>query len=161
MSVNTERALDLSLVLIRRFEGLRLRPYLCSAGVPTIGYGSTYYLDGSRVRLTDPPISKELAEELLKKTVLSTYFPATISLCPTLETEGQLAAITSFTYNLGVNALKTSTLRKKILAKEWKAAKKELLKWNKAGGQESRGLTIRRKAEAEIFLPSQSSEQNS
>lgn len=153
MNVNVEKALETSLVLIRRFEGLRLKPYLCSAGVPTIGYGSTYYLDGSRVHLTDPSISKEMAEELLRKTVLNTYFPAVLSLCPTLETEGQLASITSFAYNLGVNALKTSTLRKKILSKEWGAAKKELLKWTKAGGRELNGLVIRRKAESEIFLP--------
>ena len=52
--------------LIKHFEGLRLTPYLCSAGVPTIGYGSTFYEDGRKVSLQDPPITKERAEELLQ-----------------------------------------------------------------------------------------------
>ena len=48
--------------LCRRFEGLYLRPYLCPAGVPTIGYGSTVYENGMAVQLTDPPITRERAE---------------------------------------------------------------------------------------------------
>ena len=49
--------------LIKHFEGFRSVPYLCSAGVPTIGYGSTYYANGTRVKLSDSPISEDWAEE--------------------------------------------------------------------------------------------------
>jgi len=72
--VDFDRALDLGLGLIRQFEGLILHPYLCSAGVPTIGYGSTYYQDGSRVSLADTPIDKATAEYLLKLTVRKPIF---------------------------------------------------------------------------------------
>jgi lysozyme len=44
--------------LICMFEGFSAKPYLCSAKVPTIGYGSTYYLNGRRVTLLDKPITE-------------------------------------------------------------------------------------------------------
>ncbi len=54
--------------LIKSFEGLRLNAYLCSANVPTIGYGSTYYANDQKVKMGDK-ITKEQAEILLRKTV--------------------------------------------------------------------------------------------
>ena len=48
-------------LLIAQFEGLRLKPYLCSAGVPTIGYGSTFYPSGRKVTMQDKPITQETA----------------------------------------------------------------------------------------------------
>ena len=55
-----DAAVQIASVLCRRFEGLFLRPYLCPAGVPTIGYGATYYRDGRRVKLSDPAITRAL-----------------------------------------------------------------------------------------------------
>lgn len=146
------KALELGSALIKQFEGLVLKPYLCSAGVPTIGYGSTFYSDGRRVSLNDPPISKETAEYLLKFTINRTYLPAVVQLCPTLETEEQIAAILSWVYNLGVGALKSSTLRKRILQKDWDSVPTEILKWNRAAGKENRGLTRRRQSEVKVFV---------
>jgi lysozyme len=143
--------LNIGLPLIKRFEGLRLKPYLCSAGVPTIGYGSTYYINDLKVSLSDKEITKEVAEELLRYTVIKTYLPAVLSLCPTLDSPQKFAAILSWTYNLGVGALKSSTMRKKILQKDWTSTIVELKKWNKAAGKELAGLTIRRSAEAAVF----------
>ena len=57
--------------LITKWEGLRLKPDLCSANVPTIGYGSTFYENGKRVKITDDPITKERAEQLFKRTLIS------------------------------------------------------------------------------------------
>ena len=54
---------------IKRFEGLRLKPYLCSSGKPTIGYGSTFYPNGRRVTLLDIPITEGQAENLLADTI--------------------------------------------------------------------------------------------
>jgi len=144
--------LYLALPLIRDFEGLRLKPYLCSAGVPTIGYGSTFYETGVRVRMNDPEISQDYATALLLGSVRATYLPAVLSACEGLETEGQAAAVLSWTYNLGVGNLKASTMRKKINAQDWVGAAKEMLKWNKAAGKVNRGLTRRRGAEVKIFL---------
>ena len=139
--------------LIKHFEGLRLTPYLCSAGVPTIGYGSTFYEDGRKVSLQDPPITKEHAENLLQFTLDRIFIPAVLRSCPVLlPHEKKLGAITSFVYNLGAGRLQSSTLRRKINAEEWDAASNELLKWNKGGGKVLKGLDLRRKAERALFL---------
>lgn len=151
MEISTDKVLEVAVPLIKRFEGLVLHPYLCSALVPTIGYGSTYYLDGRRVKLTDPPITQVQADILLKNSILTTYLPSVIDLCPGLETANQIAAILSWTYNLGVGNLKASTLRKVINKKEFNKVTEQLLKWNLAGGKVTRGLTIRRQAEADVF----------
>lgn len=140
--------------LIKAFEGLRLSPYLCSAGVPTIGYGSTYYETGVRVKLSDPPIDEEYATALLLGCMKTVYLPPLLTYCPGLENEGQAAAILSWTYNLGVGNLKSSTLRRKINLQDWEGAAKEILKWNKAAGKVVRGLIIRRQSEAKLFLNS-------
>jgi lysozyme len=151
MGISSDEVLNLGLPVIRQFEGLRLKPYLCPAGIPTIGYGATYYEDGRKVSLVDPTISKEQAERLLRLLVLKEFLPSVVSLCPTLERPGQVAAILSRTYNVGIGALKKSTLRKKVLARSWDLVPAEILKWNKAAGSISPGLDRRRKTEVLLF----------
>ena len=150
--MDSNSVLNLALPLIKAFEGLRLSPYLCSAGVPTIGYGSTYYETGIRVRLSDAQISQDYAVALLLGSVRATYLPAVLEACEGLESEGQAAALVSWTYNLGVGKLKASTLRKKVNEQDWEGAAQEILKWNRAAGKVNRGLTIRRQAESKLFL---------
>lgn len=143
-------AVQVAAKLARYFEGLRLRPYLCSAGVPTIGYGATHYEDGTRVQLTDPPISRERAEVLLLWMVKRVYLPAVIRLCPGVPDAYKLAALIDFTFNLGVGRLRASTLRRRVNAKNWPAVPSELRKWNKGGGKVLRGLVARREAEVSL-----------
>ncbi len=143
-------ALAVTLALIRRFEGFYSHPYLCPAGVPTIGYGSTRYADGRAVKLTDPPISREAAERLLLLTVRRTYLPAVLKLCPGIDTPERLAAIIDFVYNLGASNLAASTLRKRINAGRWDCVPGELMKWVRAAGRVLRGLVARRQAEADL-----------
>ena len=133
------------------YEGLYLKPYLCPAGVATIGVGATVYENGVRVQLTDPPITKDRALELLDWMLETVYFPAVIKLCSNIDDGRKAGAITDFAFNLGVKALKNSTLRKKILANDWEGAKKEILKWNKGGGKVLSGLTKRRIAESRLL----------
>lgn len=146
-------AIDVAAALCRRFEGFRGRPYLCPAGVPTIGYGATHYLDGRRVQLTDPPISQEAAERLLKRQLERDYLPAVLRLCPSLagESAERLAAIIDFAFNLGDNRLRASTLRRRINAGEWALVPAELRKWVIGGGRVLRGLVLRREAEAVLI----------
>lgn len=139
-----------ALALCRRFEGCRLRPYLCPAGVPTIGYGSTAYADGRRVQLTDPPISVEAAERLLLLSVRRTYLPAVLTLCPGVTDPRRLAALIDFAYNLGAGNLRASTLRRKVNAGDWAAVPAELRKWVRGGGRVLPGLVKRREAEAAL-----------
>ena len=74
--------LTLAEELCRRFEGYRAKPYLCPAGVPTIGYGATGYVDGRPVLLTDPQITRDAAERMLVLQIDRTYLPAVQALCP-------------------------------------------------------------------------------
>ena len=150
--------LDLAAELCRRFEGFRSKPYLCPAGVPTIGYGSTYYADGRKVTLEDSPIEEPAARALLAHELLSTYAPGVIRQCPILLTIAatqrdwrKMNAIVDFCYNLGVGRLQTSTLRRKINAQDWEGAVEQLLLWNKAGGRILPGLERRCQARAVLM----------
>lgn len=139
----------LAAALCRRFEGLYLKPYMCPANVPTIGFGSTAYENGVRVTLADRPITKKRAERLLRHELLKIY-PQVVRLCPTLPSlgPGPVAAILDFTYNLGSGRLQASTLRRKINAGDLAAARLELAKWVRGGGRVLPGLVKRRNAEA-------------
>ena len=132
--------------LIKKFEGCRLKAYRCSAGVPTIGYGNTYYEDGSKVKIGDV-ITQERAESLLKELVKNYYHQHKHI------TQNQFNAITSFCYNVGNGNYNKSTLKKKLLANpNDPSIRNEFMKWNKAGGKELLGLTRRRKAEADLYF---------
>ncbi len=140
--------LDPAAELCRRFEGFRSKPYLCPAGVPTIGYGSTYYADGRKVTLEDAPIDQAQADDLLMYELRHTYAPGVLRHCPILLLyPRRFNAILDFCYNLGVGRLQTSTLRRKINAEDWGAAKEQLMLWTKAGGKVLPGLLKRRQAE--------------
>lgn len=138
--------------LITKWEGLRLTPYLCSAKVPTIAYGSTYYENGTKVKMTDPPITKQRALELFKNT-LSTYEKGVLSILNGKPiTQNQFNALVSFAYNLGISALKSSTLMKKVLANpNDKTIENEFNKWVNAGGKKVQGLINRRKDEVLMY----------
>lgn len=144
-------AVAVAAALARRFEGLYLTPYLCPAGVPTIGYGATFYEDGTKVLLTDAPITKERADGLLLWMVRSVYLPTVMQLCPYVNDHNRLAALIDFTFNLGSGRLKSSTLRKKVNAQDWEAVPGELRKWTKGGGKILRGLVLRREAEINLL----------
>jgi lysozyme len=140
--------LELAASLCRQFEGFRSKPYLCPAGVPTIGYGSTYYSDGRKVTLNDLSISQEDANALLLVELNHTYLPGVLRNCPILATdEKKCNAIVDFVYNLGIGRLQTSTLKRKINAQEWEAAQEQLMLWTKGGGIVLPGLLKRRQAE--------------
>ena len=138
-------------LLARRFEGLYLRPYLCPAGVPTIGYGATYYEDGSRVQLTDPTITKERAEGLLLWMLRTVYLPGVMRLCPGVLDPALLGVLVDFSFNLGLGRLKSSTLRKKVNLGDRDAVPTELRKWTIGGGKVLRGLVARREAEIALL----------
>ena len=136
--------------LCRRFEGLRLRPYLCPAGIPSIGYGSTIYEDGRRVRLSDAPITAARAEALLQWHLRCVVLPAVARLCHGLTGAGLAGALMDFTFNLGAGRLAGSTLRRRVNAGDWAAVPTELRKWVRGGGRVLAGLVARREAEIAV-----------
>lgn len=148
---NAPDSVAIAAALCRRFEGLYLRPYLCPAGVPTIGYGATFYEDGTQVTLSDAPITRERAEALLLWMVRTVYLPAVVKLCPSIDSPERAAAIIDFTFNLGAGRLRASTLRRRVNANDWGSAKVELMKWVLAGGRVLRGLVLRRQAEVDLI----------
>jgi len=141
--------------LIRKFEGWSSKPYPdpATGGLPiTIGYGNTFYEDGTKIKLTDTPITKERGLELLKMSLI-TFEKYVDSLTRDDINQNQFDALTSFCYNLGPSNLKMSTLLKKVNANpNDPTIANEFLKWNKAAGKVMKGLTLRRQAEAELYF---------
>ena len=142
---------DRGLDLIRAFEGFRAEPYLDAVGVPTIGYGSTYYPDGQRVRLTDPPISEPEARRLMQAT-LAEFEDGISAALRVGVTQSQFDALICWAFNIGVSAAQNSTLMKKLNSGDYFGAADQFLRWNKAGGVVLSGLSRRREAERALFL---------
>lgn len=138
--------------LIKQFEGFSSKPYLCPANVPTIGYGTTLYPIGSRVRMTDKPIDEYQAEIYLQD-ALETFESGVDSFTRDDITQHQFDALVVFSYNLGLSALKGSTLLKKVNANPSDPTiKTEFMKWVNAGGKKLQGLVNRRNAEANLYF---------
>jgi lysozyme len=130
--------------LIRRFEGCRLMPYLCPAGVWTCGWGST----GGDV-FPGQAWTQEYADARMQRDALK-FTKGTVVLCPRLRGD-RLCAIADFSYNLGLGRLSGSTLRKRINADDMAGAAVELAKWVNGGGRRLQGL-VRRRAMEEGLL---------
>ena len=138
--------------LLKRFEGIKLKPYLCPAGIATISIGCTYYEDGTKVRMTDPEISQARATEIFLN-VLKHYESSVDSFTRDDINQNQFDALVSFAYNVGTGALKKSTLLKKVNANpNDKFIESQFLIWNKVKGVEVKGLTLRRQAESKLYF---------
>lgn len=146
------RISDKGLELIADFEGFRSNPYLDSAGVPTIGYGSTFYLDNTKVTMQDKPISECDAKVLLG--LVANNFAKQVDDSLDVEVnQNQFDALVSFTYNLGIGNLRKSTLLKKVNANPCDPnIALEFERWVRAGGKVLNGLVKRRKKEAELYF---------
>ena len=101
----TDTVVNTAIRIISEFEGFRGLPYKCPAGVWTIGYGSTYYPDGTLVSPQDPPISRNGATRLLEYHVRNVMVPTLARTVPTwgIMNNYQRAALLSFAYNLGTH----------------------------------------------------------
>lgn len=137
--------------LVKAFEGFSSTPYLCPAGVWTIGYGTTRYPDGTRVQASDSSITEEKALEYLSDALRRSQRHVLLYTKATL-LPNQLDALTSFLYNVGAGAYRASTLLRKLNRGEYEEVPYELARWNKAGGRVLRGLIRRREAEIALWL---------
>jgi len=151
--MGTQSALLIAATLCRMFEGFSATPYLCPAGYWTIGYGTVYKPDGSRVTEHDAPITEQLAREWLLQELERNYMAGTLKASPNLIAFPRiLGALTDFSYNLGVPRYRGSTLRKRIQEQDWEGAQDELSRWTRGGGRILQGLVRRRAAES-AYLP--------
>jgi lysozyme len=137
--------------LIKLFEGCKLVAYKCSAAKDTIGYGNTFYENGTSVKPGDK-ITQERANELFE--IIAKEFADKVApLVKSLVTPNQFAALTSFAYNAGIGNLKSSTLLKKVNANpNDPSIALEFAKWDKAGGKVLAGLTKRRASESKLYF---------
>ena len=146
------KALEVATKLCIEFEGFSATPYICPAGYPSIGYGTVFKPDGTRVTMRDNPISEATALQWLAVTLESTYLMGVLKASPNLLRYPQiLGAITDFAYNLGTARYRASTLRRKITEENWPEAITELHKWRRGGGKVLQGLVRRRAAEAKFL----------
>lgn len=142
---------EAGLTLIKEFEGFRAETYKCSAGVLTIGYGTTA---AAGVGIDPKPgmrITEPQATEYLAKTV--DKFAAQIRPVLTREpNENQWAAMVSLAYNIGPGAFAKSSVARLFNAGDDEGAAAAFLLWNKAKGKVLKGLSRRREAERALFL---------
>lgn len=141
------------LKLVKKWEGCKLSPYLDTGGVPTIGYGTTYYEDGTKVTMNDTPLTQERADSLLithgrkfEDGVRKLTVGAGL-------VDYQIAALTCLSYNIGLAALERSSLLRKIRANPSdQTIAAEFARWNRDNGMEVLGLTRRRKDEGDLYF---------
>ena len=141
------------LALIKSFEGFYSEPYKDPIGIPTIGYGFTYYLpDRRKVTMQDRPLTEHQATCMLQE-ILKGYEGDVLRLVKSKLTQNQFDALVSFTFNLGAANLASSTLLKKVNANpNDPTIRDEFAKWRLAGGKVFAGLVRRRKAEADLYF---------
>ncbi len=150
-----------AITLIKKFEGCKLKPYLCPSKIPTIGWGSTRYQNGVRVSMKDPEIAQSKADEMLMYDLHAFETDVTTLTKSVKLTQNQFDALVDFAYNCGSDididttpeGLGDSTLLKKVLANPNDPnISKEFAKWNKSKGAVSNGLVKRREAEYNLYF---------
>ena len=128
-------------------EGVILKPYLDTKGIPTIGVGNTYYEDGTKVKMTDTTITMARAMELFKY-VLKNYELTVYSNTRDDINQNQFDSLTSLCYNIGETNFKNSTLVKRINARASdQSIKNAFMMWNKPPE-----IIGRRKRECELYF---------
>jgi lysozyme len=145
MKVNDE-----GLKLIKVSEGLRLGAYKDAVGVWTIGYGHTSAAGDPRV-MPGQKITKDQADQILKRDVYE-FARGVANTVKVPLSDNQFSALVSFAYNVGLGALKKSSVLKAVNAGQFNKVPGALSLWVKADGQTLPGLVKRRAAEAALFM---------
>ena len=137
--------------LIHEFESCKLEAYLCPANKWTIGWGNTYYADGSEVKEGDK-ITQAQANRLFEIILDRKVAQVRKEVPPTLN-DNQFSALVSFVYNLGIGNFKRSTLLKRVLAdKDDPDIAYQFSRWINKGSAFENGLRRRRKAESDLYF---------
>lgn len=144
-SAGSQRTNKNGLLLIKSFEGLRLRAYRDAVGIWTIGYGTTRNVRPGMAISEDRAVS--FLQEDLARFEKSIRDSVRVAI-----NDNQFAALASFVYNVGPGAFRSSTLLRKLNQGDIRGAADEFPRWNKAGGRALAGLTRRRNAERLLFL---------
>lgn len=140
------------LALIQEFESCRLKAYLDGGGVWTIGWGTTVYPTGAKVKRGDVVTQAQADTYFMRDVSIKSIAVDKLTAGVKLKQQ-QYDALVSFTYNVGSNALKTSTLLRLLRVNpNDPAIRTQFMRWNKDNGKVVAGLTRRRKAEADLYF---------
>lgn len=148
---------DRGIALIKECEGFKAVPYNCPAGHSTIGYGTLLHrgpvdIVGNELdKQYKNGISRDQAEELLRVHVSVEIEPELNRVVKVALSQNQFDALCDFCYNLGVGALKSSTLLKKLNEGQYAAIPLELERWIYSNGKVLEGLKIRRRKEITLW----------
>jgi len=110
---NTRKINEAGQQLLKLFEECKLHPYLDKVGIPTIGWGNTFYEDGTTVKMYDPPITQEKADDVFLK-IVAGFERIVYENVKALINQNQFNALVSFCYNVGMNDFCKSTLLKMV-----------------------------------------------
>ena len=141
--------LDVLCDLLEEFEGVRLEAYVCPAGVPTIGAGSTRMLDGGPVKMGDR-ITREESRGLLRRDASEAY-NAAYDMLPDGTPPNAVAGWASFIYNVGRSACCNSNALARYKRGDMEGAEREFKEWRKGGGKVLPGLVRRREREWKLI----------
>ena len=140
-----------TLDLIKQFEGCKLTAYQCSAGVWTIGVGTTAAADVGIKPAKGMTITQDRAEDLLRQGI--DKFAATVDALITANVNSnEFGACVSLAYNIGPTAFAKSTVLRELNAGHKDKSAAAFRMWNRAGGEVIQGLVNRREAEIKLFL---------
>ncbi|MEO1339825.1 MAG: lysozyme, partial [Cyanobacteria bacterium J06635_13] len=144
---------EIAINLIKEFEGFKDYAYIDTDGTPVIGYGLSR-INGVPVRIGDritPSEADSALDAHLQEIQQELAKVVKVEL-----TEQQLSALASISFNVGVGAIKNSTLLRKINAQDYAGAANEFLRWDKTNMRgrlvQLPGLSRRRAAERSLFL---------
>ncbi len=137
--------------LTKYYESLRLKPYFCSSNIPTIGWGSTYYPSGRRVKITDRAITVDEADIYFNHSLIRIERLLFLKVKSKLN-QNEFDALVSFIYNVGAGNFCKSTLLMKLNRGDHAGASNEFWKWRRSNGKILKGLVRRRKSEYNLFI---------
>lgn len=139
--------------IIKLFEGFKSKPYRDSKGVPTIGFGTTIYPNGKKVKMTDPPITRQKGEQLLLSHLNREVMPYIDRFIDVPITQNQIDALASLVYNIGWPQFKASSIRRKINNNDPIQTHEASFKaWKRSGGKVIQGLVNRRAKEWALYI---------
>ncbi len=146
MKVNAE-----GYALLKKFEGCVLKAYKCPAGVWTIGFGNTFYEDGTKVKEGDV-ITQQRADELAKY-IVEQFATSIRAMIKQPLNENQFSACVSLAYNIGTGGFKKSSVLRKLNVNPTDPTIADSFRlWNKGGGVILKGLVRRREAEIALYF---------
>jgi lysozyme len=146
MKVNAE-----GYALLKKFEGCVLKAYRCPANVWTIGFGNTFYEDGTKVKEGDV-ITQQRADELAKY-IVEQFATSIRAMIKQPLNENQFSACVSLAYNIGTGGFKKSSVLRKLNANPTDPTIADSFRlWNKGGGVVLKGLVRRREAEIQLYF---------